>query len=142
PTRRGRFAAWPTSPLRGEAKLQVPSPPLGGAATRPRRPPHCVGRRELAPTSLQLRIPDLPTRWGGELLLFRFFFAVGGGFGTAFGFADQSPPLADAGLLANLASQVVEAALTHVAVAQHVDLVDARRMDQEGALDPDAMRDT
>src|SRR5216683_2818089 len=91
----------PTSPLRGEAKpphlaARVPradlptawggetSPP--GCARSARRPPHCVGRRNLptwlralrAPTSplrgeakpphLAARVPraDLPTAWGGE----------------------------------------------------------------------------
>src|SRR5450759_1403214 len=55
-------------------------------------------------------------------------------------FADQTPPLTDAGFLAHLAAQIVEPALAHIAMAQDIDLVDARRVDHEGALHADPVR--
>src|SRR5450759_89249 len=55
-------------------------------------------------------------------------------------FANQTPPLTDARFFAHLAAQVVQPALADVAMAQDVDLVNARRVDHEGALDPDPVR--
>src|SRR5205807_1224023 len=55
-------------------------------------------------------------------------------------FGDLATALADACLAADLATQVVEPPLPDVAVAEDVDLVDARRVDHEGPLDTDAMR--
>src|SRR5438445_12042390 len=48
-------------------------------------------------------------------------------------------PFADARLASHLAAEVVEAALADVAVAQDVDLVDARRVDHERPLHSDAV---
>src|SRR5207253_2588722 len=50
---------------------------------------------------------------------------LGPGAGTAL------PALADAGPLPDLATQVVEPSLTNLAVTQHLDAVDARRVNQE-----------
>src|SRR2546430_3468012 len=58
---------------------------------------------------------------------------------NAFCSCHLAPSLPDARLAADLASQVVETALADVAVAEHVDLVDARRVDHEGPLDTDPM---
>src|SRR5437879_3304472 len=55
---------------------------------------------------------------------------------------DSASALANASLPADLAAQVVKASLAHVAVAQHVDLVDAGRVDHESPLDADAVSDT
>src|SRR5580765_1022240 len=52
-----------------------------------------------------------------------------------------APPLTYASRPADLPAQVVEASLAHVAMAQHVDLVDTRRVDHEGPLDSDPVRD-
>src|SRR5713101_4028109 len=57
PTRRAPRADLPTA-WGGET-----SPP--GCARSARRPPHCVGRRNL-PTWLRVPRADLPTAWGGE----------------------------------------------------------------------------
>src|SRR6266851_2861036 len=57
PTRRAPRADLPTA-WGGET-----SPP--GCARSARRPPHCVGRRNL-PTWLRAPRADLPTAWGGE----------------------------------------------------------------------------
>src|SRR5487761_27007 len=56
------------------------------------------------------------------------------------GCGHRATPLADAGLPADLAAQVIEATLAHVAMAQDVDLVDARRVDHEGPLNADTVR--
>src|SRR5207245_7855431 len=48
-------------------------------------------------------------------------------------------PFADARLASHLAAEVVQAALADVAVAQDVDLVDARRVDHERPLHTDPM---
>src|SRR5262249_41344913 len=45
--------------------------------------------------------------------------------------------LPDSSALADLAAQVVETALAYIAVPQHVDLVDPRRVHEEGALHAD-----
>src|SRR5712692_5196787 len=75
------------------------------------------------------------------LLLGRLFLTVLRRLGFGRAGTSQLPALADAGLFANLATEVVEPALADVAMAQDLDLVDARRVNQERALDPDAMRD-
>src|SRR5919201_6460198 len=49
-------------------------------------------------------------------------------------------PLPDPALLPHLLSQVVEASLADVAVADNIDLVDSRRVDEERALNADSMR--
>src|SRR5207302_8022257 len=49
-------------------------------------------------------------------------------------------PLADPAFLADLLAQVVEARLANVAVAEHLDPVDARRVDHEGPLHPHPVR--
>src|SRR5215472_1483510 len=54
--------------------------------------------------------------------------------------SDKPPPLADAGVAPDLAAQIVKPALTDVAVAQHIDLVDARRVNHEGPLDSNTVR--
>src|SRR5205807_4292838 len=98
-----------------------------------------------------------PHEWGGQTsasgemkvsvlgLCFRLWLGLFGRFfrllGFGFGLAQQAPPLADARRAPNLASQVVQAPLAHVAVAQDLDLVDARRVDHERPLHADAMRD-
>src|SRR4051794_11393759 len=50
---------------------------------------------------------------------------------------DKPSPLADARVATDFAAQVVQAALTYVAVSQDVDLVDARGVDHERSLDSD-----
>src|ERR1700730_3855247 len=47
--------------------------------------------------------------------------------------------LLDAAFLADLVPEVVQACLADVAVAEHLDLVDAGRVDHEGPLDADAV---
>src|SRR5439155_13854654 len=54
----------------------------------------------------------------------------------------RAAAIADPRAHADIASQVVEAPLPHVAVAKHVDAIDAGRVDEEGALDTDAVRDS
>src|SRR5690606_18843107 len=48
--------------------------------------------------------------------------------------------LLDAGGLASQISQVIELGAPHLAAAHHLDLLDARRIDQERSLDADAVR--
>src|SRR5262249_26391727 len=48
---------------------------------------------------------------------------------------------ADAGRLAHAAAQVVQPRATHLAVAHHLDLVDARRVHEERALHPHSVGD-
>src|ERR1700682_2530559 len=95
--------------------MSVPHPALTG------RPPRLAGRYEL---------------FG----VFRGFLHRFCAFLRRLVLAVQAPELADAGFLAHLAAQVVQPALPDVAVAHDVDLVDARRVDHEGALDPDSVR--
>src|SRR6202171_5825876 len=99
----------------------------------------------VAPPRAPQAAPDLPTAWGGEITW------LGLGLDCLFGFRcrcsclrrlvllDEAPALADAGVLAHLGTQVVEPALAHIAMAQHIDLVDARRVDHESSLDADAV---
>src|SRR6266849_4478808 len=75
------------------------------------------------------------------LLLGRLFLTVLRRLGFGRAGTSQLPALADAGLFADLATEVVEPALPDVAMAQDLDLVDPRRVNQERALDPDAMSD-
>src|SRR5438128_3656170 len=49
--------------------------------------------------------------------------------------------LPNSGTLSDFSSQVVQLGPAHFSVADHVDLVDARRVQQEAALDPDTMSD-
>ena len=58
------------------------------------------------------------------------------------GAADRLTPLADAGMPADLLAQVEKLCPAHLAVTQHFDLVDARSVHEEGALDADTMGDT
>src|SRR5207245_1010989 len=71
-------------------------------------------------------------------LLLTVLWRLGLGRGGA---ASKLPPLANTGLLADFAPQVIEPALADVAMAQHIDLVDARRVDEKRALDADAVGD-
>src|SRR5438094_6905239 len=50
--------------------------------------------------------------------------------------------LPDACAPPDLAAEVIEPRLADLAVTEHLDPVDARRVDQEGALDADAVRHT
>ena len=50
---------------------------------------------------------------------------------------DLGPLLFDAGGATSATTKVVELGATDVAPPGHLDLVDARRMNEEGALDPD-----
>ena len=57
------------------------------------------------------------------------------------GAADRLTALTDAGMPADLLAQVEELCPAHLAVAQHLDLVDARSVHEEGALDADPVGD-
>src|SRR5690348_12336057 len=70
---------------------------------------------------------------GVDCLLFLGLFRLGG-------FGHHAPAFVDARLAPNFSAQVVKASLPHVTMAQHVDLVDARRVDEERPLHPDAVR--
>ena len=56
------------------------------------------------------------------------------------GGANRSPSLLDPGRPTGQAAQVVKLGAANAAVAQDFDLVDARRVDQEGPLDADSVR--
>src|SRR5581483_997254 len=66
---------------------------------------------------------------------------LGGAGAGHLGAADGLATLTDAGPLAHLLAQVVELGAADVAVPQHLDPVDARRVHQEGALHADAVGD-
>src|SRR5712692_6697756 len=80
PTRRARFASWPTSPRGGEARLPThpaPTSPLRGEAKlaptpRPAPTSPLRGEAKLAPTphpaSSLRELADLPAWRGGEIL--------------------------------------------------------------------------
>src|SRR5438105_12320984 len=63
--------------------------------------------------------------------------------GSATGYAPvkSSPLFAERGCLANSFAEEVESRAARVPVADELDLLDARRVDHEGALDADAARD-
>src|SRR5437899_12830966 len=69
-------------------------------------------------------------------LLLTVLWRLGLGRGGA---ASKLPPLANTGLLADFAPQVIEPALAAVAMAQHIDLVDAPRVDEKRAPYADAV---
>src|SRR5437016_7704660 len=72
-----------------------------------------------------------------------------GGFGRFFGCFSVGGDaagngltlLSDAGTLPNFPSEVIQFGSAHLAVPDQVDPVDARRVQQEAALNPDAVRD-
>src|SRR5580704_18663125 len=57
------------------------------------------------------------------------------------GTADRLTPLANAGVTADLLAQVEQLCPAHLAVAQHLDLVDSRSVDKECPLDADTVGD-
>src|SRR5258708_23571259 len=127
--------AWPTRSLRGRAGGRASGACdmrlLSGLLLHRRGGVDVLGDQQLLLGELLLGDRGLGPAGGGRPR----------GHGGPGASADGLAALADARPLAHLLAQVVQLGAAHVAVAQHLDAVDARRVQQEGALHADAVGD-